>query len=138
MKQLTHIRLQTHHECLTFGVAKAHIVFQQMSCAIVTHHQAGKKNAFVVNVFFLHGVQQAVNKMLLNECSQSVADQFIMRKRSHAASVVAAIAIIRALVVLGNAEPQRIFAIQQGKDAQFPAIQTLFNQQRLIMMGKVV
>mmetsp|Transcript_13319 Transcript_13319/g.30660 ORF Transcript_13319/g.30660 Transcript_13319/m.30660 type:complete len:247 (-) Transcript_13319:387-1127(-) len=123
---LEQIRFHSHHDCLTFWVAKSDIVLQDLDFTVLDH-EASEQNSLERFAFSFHplhrGYHHLVHDLLFHFGSQNGS----WGVSSHAASVWSFITIIDLLVVLRTSDRNRSFSVTESEVRSFLSLKQLFD-----------
>ena len=114
------VRHHAQHQHLTFRIAEAHIVFDQLR-AILGDHQSGEQHALVRRAGTLQRAHGRMNDLVHHAPVHLVGHDRRRRIGAHAAGVRPLVAIADALVVLRRSERDRGLAVAEREERGFLA-----------------
>ena len=123
---LEKVRLQAHHQYLTFRIAKADIVFDQLR-PLTCYHESGKQDAPERAPFRGHAFDRRPDDFLHDSPGQSGIGHWCRAVGPHATGIRAFITFVYGLVVLGRGQRHSVFAIDEGEETQLFPLEEFFD-----------
>ncbi len=127
VEQRGEVAVETQHQHLRLGIAKAHVELDHPRRAGRIDHQSDEEHALEGMTLGRHAADRRMDDLLEHALLDRGAEDRRGRIRAHAAGVLAAIAILRALVILGPGERHHAATIRDGVVRDFLADQALFD-----------
>ena len=130
------VRLQTHHQRLTFRVAESDVVFQNLGLTVF-NHQAGVENALEIDVVFVQRVQRRNENFGDDRLHDFRRYQRSRGVSSHSAGVRTFVVVVGAFVVLSWGQNSQRFAVCNCQNACLFAFEQVFNKEGVARIAEL-